>query len=153
MAEETTQDVRDEIAELRAAIAEERQDASAKLAHDEQSTRLVRVQRERDALREELAALQRRNQRAREMDADEDRVVETRVIDPATGVYLDANLISEARSVEDMKMDELREQVRAHGLPVGGTKADLVKRLEEAGHGQVLVPNEAAAQVAAENKE
>lgn len=153
MAEETAQQVREEMAELRAAIAEEAQAESARLGEAENQVRLVRVQQERDALREQLAAMRSRTQRSIVLEADPDRVVDPRVVDPETGVFLDPNLVSSARSVEELKMDELRDHARAHGLPVGGTKAELAHRLEEAGHGQILVPNETAAQVAAENKE
>ncbi len=80
--------VREEINELRRRIEEEKTNNATAVVEADEERRTRRLVAERDRLREELAALTARTQRV-----SQPRLVDTRVVDPSSGVVLDAALV------------------------------------------------------------
>lgn len=150
---DTVHELRDEIADLRAAIAQEEQSRAVQVSEQEDVLRVERLQRERDALTQQLNAMRAANENITAESATEARrIVDTRAVDPATGVYLDQHLVAGSKPVEELSADELRERARAAGVSAGGSKAEIAQRLRDAGQAAVLVPTPEAA-AAAEHKE
>lgn len=139
---ETTAEVRDEIDEIRAQIEEERLRQSLAIADAEEASRLRVLQAERDRLRQQLESMRETADANIAAEADGSRVVDTRLQDPATGVFLDQGLVSAVTPVADLTTDQLRDQLRSRDLPVSGSKTELITRLEDAGAPAVLVTND-----------